>query len=1317
MPQTDTPDALTAAILARFPGAQIVDPETERARTLAELQASSMAVSPFSHAGPTCHAMGWTVFPQSRDGERKPGILRGSSIRPSDWYERPQVAREVAEMAGRDCARLNVAATMSARNRVFCLDLDIRDAELSERFATLAKQRFGKAFVRRYAQSEGKLGLIFSTDPAHDPVTTKRSYPILSAEGEPTGHVIEVLAGNSTYTLLGRHWKTGSVFQYDDLHPMRDRPTAAGTVTATQLQEFLEDASERLALIGKLKGFSGHGREVVFADGAVEGATIDVDGLVTPGGATQVREVTYNAEGKVTDGREAWIRSRAFAYCLRNPSLVAAGAGRHALAGALAREAADRFDGIGNHFATWHGGTGDTDVLSACRARVESAAAVVTRRPDFLERVGRDETGRVSLVTRVAVAAPKVAALAWLGDDALSTVNVGAITVTDQERKRRERAIIEDPAVRAAGQERVAQALRATLTAFVGQTRAFHRNRKGDLPPVTIAKAPTGAGKTSLAVELLSADVQRKGSCGPRLFLLPSYNNIDEVVSRARAGRAANPGTAATPEYLAMANAAANEARALGLKVEILTGKERGGCLMGEQLRFLRAQKQPASALCYLKERLFVPGAPEDAEPVYEETWCHHHPDRPILREGDVAGTCPVILARRKLAGADIVFAPTVFLTNALPEGLKDAVSGLIIDERCCFEMLKFAAMPIGTLEQGNRAAPSLTAKERAAGVEAEGWAIDRDWIAKIARDALLEGKDVAAVIANDEQMVGAVECAIRVCGRGQRSTGVKPNVTMAKLADLFQAPERTGIVQEHRFWSLVLDRVEAIRAGTATGDRDARIQLLHEGVVEDGKVVRLAWRDEPGLLGVPTLLLDASADADIIEKLWRTREVECVETPAYMHMRTMVCLDQAWSTTSLDVSRSRDEDHAVRISENVVDIRRVETAIAGIFGAGRVATFAPKRVRKSIRLAHAEPENVDSGHYGAVRGLDFAKDHMAIITVGRLEFPTWIYDALAAALTYDDPIPETPFDALGTGCDKDAKPLVPHQVERTLKLRDGRDLTYKVSEMPGRWGRAVQRQFREEEQRQCAGRLRPVYRDGEAPLWIAVSNVIPSDTIIDAVTTVEALSTLKGAAAIHEAVRRVGVLDRQLIAEQVPDVRLGLHAILGHGIGPKGQDDPAGRGLDAYAIRIEGEAAPREVLIPASAPDAISTAAEAYDRSGKRVLSVRLVQQGATPVPSTVRAPDAIDAEMGSRDARRAEEERVRALAREVVPPRTEKVVFQGPGLPPPRVIHDKVEVEAVLIAAGREPEEAREMVLSARDARAERAARRAAGQASRSQ
>lgn len=1291
----------SSIILARFPGARIIHPAVERAKALAELQTTARAVTPFSHGAIDCHRNGWVVFPQEREGQRKPGMLRGRTIRPSEWFTRKQMPHEVADMAsGKECARLNIAAIMSAQNAVWTLDLDIKDRAISNTVATLAQEMLGRCFVRSYSTSEGKLGLIFATDPGNDPVMKKRSYPLLNGEGAPTGHVIEVLSGNGPYTILGRHWKTGSVFEYGELDPVRDGPSAAASVTATQLQAFLEAVSERIALLGRLRDY--HGSQAVFAEGEVEGARIAPEGIVMPGRGSEVRDVTFNAAGLVIDGRETWIRSRAYAYAMRNPSLSISkeGPGRHILAGALFSEAQQRFDGLGTHFTSWHGGSGDTDVLSACRARIETAGDKAASHPKLVERIGRDDLGNVSLVTRVAVAAPRAPALSWLGDDALSTVSIGKISVAGQEHKRVARAIIDDPAVRAAGQDKVALALRQTIDRFVGQTRKFHRNRALAAPPVTIAKAPTGAGKTSLAVEVISQDVQIDGSCGPRLFLLPSYNNIDEVVARARAGQKAKP--AASPAYLAMANAAAAEARALGLKVEILTGKERGGCLMGEQLKFLREQHQPATALCHLKERVYVHGAPEDAEPVYEESWCRHHPDRPLLGENDVAGTCPVILARRKLATADLVFAPTVFLTNGIPEDLTEAVSGLIIDERCCFEMLQYATMPIGALERGNRAAPALTPKERAQGLEAEGWAIDRDYIVEIARDALLAGKDVAALIAADEQMIGCVESAIRVCGRGQRSVGIKPNVSMEKLAQLFQAPERTGIVQEHRFWKLIADRVKAIREGTAKGKRDARIQLLHEGVADAGKVVRLSWRDEPILQKAPTLLLDASADAAIIEKLWGTRAVECVETPAYLHMRTVVCLDRTWCTSSLDITCTENPERAVQIARNIVAIRKVETAMAGIHGWGRIATFAPKRVRRALRSAHAEPENVDSGHYGAVRGLDFAKDHAAILTVGRLEFPSWIYDALAAALTYDDTVPEAPYDTLGTGCDADGEPLGVHQVDRVLKLRDGRDLTYSVGEMPGTWGRAVQRQFREEEQRQCAGRLRPVYRDGEAPTWIAVSSVIPDDIIIDAVTTVETLSTLKGAAAIHEAIRRVGILDRKLFAEQVPDVRLGLHSLLGHGISPTGQADPAGRGLDSYAVQIDGEAKPRVVLVPASASDPISTVAEAYDRSDMRVLSVRLEMKGAVPVPSQVRAPDAVDAHIGSRDARRQDEERARASAREVVPPRRSDEHGLRPWKPGdgPEFIFDSVDVEATLIGAGQQPEDAREAVLSAREA-----------------
>ena len=50
----------------------------------------------------------------------------------------------------------------------------------------------------------------------------------------------------------------------------------------------------------------------------------------------------------------------------------------------------------------------------------------------------------------------------------------------------------------------------------------------------------------------------------------------------------------------------------------------------------------------------------------------------------------------------------------------------------------------------------------------------------------------------------------------------------------------------------------------------------------------------------------------------------------------------------------------------------------------------------------------------------------------------------------------------------------------------------------PWKWGRLIQKQYREEELLQFVGRLRPVYREGEPPIWFALSSVIPQELVID---------------------------------------------------------------------------------------------------------------------------------------------------------------------------------------------------------------------------
>ena len=140
--------------------------------------------------------------------------------------------------------------------------------------------------------------------------------------------------------------------------------------------------------------------------------------------------------------------------------------------------------------------------------------------------------------------------------------------------------------------------------------------------------------------------------------------------------------------------------------------------------------------------------------------------------------------------------------------------------------------------------------------------------------------------------------------------------------------------------------------------------------------------------------------------------------------------------------------------------------------------------------------------------------------------------DGLVAALTYDDEHPEPPFDLHGSGMDPN-DPHLPLRLplgDQRLRMRSGHVAVIQVPMFPGKWGRMIQRQYREEELNQFVGRLRPVYREGRTPVWVALSSVIPDDLIVDEIIHVDDL--LHGPVHLWDAARRTGgVVDPEAIA------------------------------------------------------------------------------------------------------------------------------------------------------------------------------------------
>lgn len=1158
----------------------------------------------------------------------------------------------------------NIAAVMGPAGGVFALDLDIFDPDLCRSALAIVQEELGgRPYLHRHARSI-KCALLLGWDH-EDPVWNSRKLNLLDGEGRKTEHAIEILGKGTSLTLFGRHHRSGHPFGFHDgRNPLTTAISDLAVVGKAAVQRILDRINHEVCPLSNIKQYDG----VAPTTGAVAGAEVNASGLIKPGGSP-VKDATY-VDGRVTDGREVWLRDRALAWCTSNYKLAATDAGRRTLARHLADEAERSWAGWG-HFQSRQG------VQGPAMLRICSAHKFIERTPDLMRRIGREENGTPILTNRAAVKIKpeaRTGSLSWLSDDLLGSVTFQAVTTEGQSEKAAARALVFDGAVRKAEQDRVADAVRSGIDLWIEQAYRRAASESAPLAPVQVLKAPTGAGKTSTLIERLAEAKRRRGSAGaPILVLMPSYQNIEESIARARGHQPGAP--EATDRFKRATADATEEAKGLGLEVGILTGKERGGCRMTEHLSLLRGAKLPASGLCSgddetpAQRKLRIRSnktnavrrkAGEDAPPPEKapRAYCHHHP----LAGGD----CPVVIARRALADKDVVFAPTAFITAAIPSELSDAFCAVAVDERVAFELMAYTTMPVSRLER-ERAAPQVKDTDPP-GTTAEGLLAERRRVADIAIAALKRGEDVALAVHrhSDHRVREYVASALTVVRRAQRGVrDVRPNMPVAELKALVSKPIQGDLREETKFWALVEERLALLaeddltrdlaggrpRPGLlkVTGERDVRLQVLAPGMLgkDTPMSVRMSWRRKPNLGDLPLILLDASADVGMISKVWDGRGVEAVEIPAYLHLQTVAVLDASYATSSLDPTGVENPKLAKAIARRVVNVRRAETVLSTVFGQGRVLTVAPRRVRKALRIAYNETDNVDTGHYGAMRGLDFAKSHKAVLTVGRHEFPTWIVDALAACLAYDDPDPEGPFDANGNGLRADGEPLKPHQVERSYQLRDGRDLKIMVSEMPGRWGRAVQRQFREEEQLQAAGRLRPVYREGEPPVWVAMSKILPESIVIDAVTSLNKLSDPRGAGKLLDAIRRVGVVDPELLAGQARDLSgvQGLPAQMrALDLDEAGKASAFGTGFDLYSVKVGDEE--RRVAVPAYHADPVSAVCDAYDRSGLSVRGVRLVARGSDPVPSRRKVPDRIDAEIGTSDERAEAEATTRDAA-----------------------------------------------------------------------
>ena len=639
---------------------------------------------------------------------------------------------------------------------------------------------------------------------------------------------------------------------------------------------------------------------------------------------------------------------------------------------------------------------------------------------------------------------------------------------------------------------------------------------------VVLLKAPTGAGKTQTLLTCVLDQILARGKIGPLLFMAPSYLLLDDVTGRLD-GIAAEAEKAATDDAM-------KAAAAMGLKTMVYQGKSRL-CTLPQGRILADAGLSPRGLCEGHVERRDMHTGKYKREPV----------------ECKYKATCRAWTQIPQIAESDIVFLPTAYVSLPVPKELKACV-GLVVDESVAGRFLRGDTMAVESLSLARRE-PFVSKAEQEAGMTSDVYVRDREQVADVVRAWALRNvgkarpEDLGQVLLDYEWAWGTkpedrgavamqrVSIAQNCVGRGLNSfRTITPAMSEDEARELARSPRGTDAWPEWRTYDVALDRMQALHADrlaadlaaeggtpaparTARGAWDHRLQVT-QGPASEGKSgvrIRVSWRAKNSFSELPTLLMDASANAKMVEKLWKGREVRTVTVAARMHMRVVAALDVRCSDSSMQPWRRESPYDKQQAATMACRVREVVDAVSALHGNSQVVVASTKSVEVALNTKWRPWANVSWLHFGACVGLDFAKAFPAAVIVGRQELPAAAIDMQVGALTYDDPEPELPVDLLGTGCDAEGNGLRTPSVKRLLKLRSGQDVILAVPVHAGAWAAAVQAQAREEQLMQAIGRLRPVYREGEPPVVVLIGNVVPEGLIVDAVCRLEELDVALG--------------------------------------------------------------------------------------------------------------------------------------------------------------------------------------------------------------
>jgi hypothetical protein len=1094
----------------------------------------------FGKIGLHLHDMGWNVLPQTQgvDGtSRQPGTTLEHTARgqarqmikyKAEWQmhlrmaPREQVLRWINE--GHYNRNLNVALVTGdspGTHGVIAVDGDILDPDLAPKIWGILDRTFGYSPLMRGRAGVPKAALLYRRKLGA--LRLPRMNFEFEAQFDGSKQVLEIKDNGALITIYGQHHANRDPYQW-----LRGaEPYTIGSEGLPEVdEEMILEAIRAIHLVSPIKDFDRLLKE--YNAKPVQWADTDIGELRVP-----MMPEWLSSAASETDGRKDWLWARSRIWVRLNAGVVAPllGADRAVnpegvaqVAAAIIAESQDYLD--------WSVTTGK----SLTQHNAHRIVSDMVRRT--AEKLARGEPGFEPIGTRrfnpeTQAAEPVVGQGVEQSDDEYSwlprtkdrkriaTLEGDLITRTDPDKGAATAvALVMD---RYEIEARVAREIREAIMAWLDALWAWKSaGKEGKRPPLpsVLLRAPTGSGKTTALLRCLREWKTLHPGCqlGPILMLLPSYGNIGEVAGRDDLGVWIEEDEVAADRVRANADKA-------GLLALIYKGKLAAGCQMADRVKALQAGGISSSGLC---EAEVMEESDIDGRKITQKVtkFCRFHPDNPDFDDADTP--CAAILQRAKIATADLVLAPHAFLTTNIPSALSE-VSAIVIDEKIWDQTIGIKVLPLDTFLAG-RDEPVLTKKEKEEGKRDPAWAVHaRNAIGRVIVDAAKARKDIARAVREfelyvdgKENMSGekALEEARWVTGRLQRVVmEINPETSLREILSYVKSKKAKNLVEEHITLGLLQERVEAfiaaddkpglrLRPGGSPlaprGETDHRIQL-----VDDGANLRVSWRKKINFDDLPILWLDASGHQKIIEKIWQ-RDIDVVDIDAPLYVRTVWMPDQTNAKSRLVPDRGDGSDVRVAKAARQVILREAMTAVSMMHGDGAVVAATALNLRRHLQRNWHQPANLHFMHYGATRGIDFAKHHSAAFSVGQLELAPRELDAYVGALSYDDLVPETPSDPFGNGRDgigEDAKPLARRMVEREQPLRDGGVAKISVYEPAGTWAAIIVEQVRDEELRQFLGRLRPVYRSGRAPTWYHAGRVLPRGVVVDEIIAIDDLA------------------------------------------------------------------------------------------------------------------------------------------------------------------------------------------------------------------